>query len=121
MLIHSYEAVFHTCPRQILACFCHVHPYLGHLPILEKEVIPLFFDRGPDGLPHKWIEMMKNSIIMEGVVVGEGSQVQNAIIDKEVNIPSHTQIGYDPKQDAKRFVLTTSGIVIVAKKASVSG
>jgi glycogen phosphorylase len=28
--------------------------------ILEKEVIPLFFDRGPDGYPHGWIEMMKN-------------------------------------------------------------
>lgn len=30
--------------------------------ILEKEVIPLFFDRGPDGLPHHWIQMMKNSM-----------------------------------------------------------
>ena len=30
--------------------------------ILEKEVVPLFFDRGPDGLPHHWIEMMKNSM-----------------------------------------------------------
>jgi starch phosphorylase len=30
--------------------------------ILENDVIPLFFDRGPDGLPHRWIEMMKNSM-----------------------------------------------------------
>lgn len=30
--------------------------------ILEGEVIPHFFDRGPDGLPHVWIEMMKNSM-----------------------------------------------------------
>jgi starch phosphorylase len=30
--------------------------------LLEKEVIPLFFDRGPGGLPHGWIEMMKHSI-----------------------------------------------------------
>ncbi len=30
--------------------------------LLEREVIPLFFDRGPDGLPHGWIEMMKNSM-----------------------------------------------------------
>ncbi len=27
--------------------------------LLEKEVIPRFFDRGPDGLPHAWIDMMK--------------------------------------------------------------
>jgi starch phosphorylase len=30
--------------------------------LLEQEVIPLFFDRGPDGNPHGWIEMMKNSM-----------------------------------------------------------
>ncbi len=30
--------------------------------ILEKEVIPFFYDRGPDGLPRKWIERMKNSL-----------------------------------------------------------
>jgi len=30
--------------------------------LLEKEIVPLFFDRGPDGLPHGWIEVMKNSM-----------------------------------------------------------
>ncbi|HXI16399.1 MAG TPA: alpha-glucan family phosphorylase [Chloroflexota bacterium] len=30
--------------------------------LLEKEVAPLFYDRGPDGLPRGWIQMMKNSI-----------------------------------------------------------
>lgn len=30
--------------------------------LLEHEVVPLFFDRGPDGHPHGWIEMMKNSM-----------------------------------------------------------
>ncbi|MBM3299872.1 MAG: hypothetical protein FJY85_07950, partial [Deltaproteobacteria bacterium] len=30
--------------------------------LLEKEVIPLFYDRGPDGIPHRWIEMMKHSM-----------------------------------------------------------
>lgn len=29
---------------------------------LEHVIIPLFFDRGPDGLPHGWIEKMKNSM-----------------------------------------------------------
>ncbi len=29
---------------------------------LEYEIIPLFFDRAPDGLPHGWIEKMKNSM-----------------------------------------------------------
>lgn len=63
---------------------------------------------------------VKNSVIMESVTVGEGAQIQNAIIDKEVVIPPHSRIGYDPQLDARRFVLTTSGIVIVPKKTSVA-
>src|SRR5579884_2132115 len=30
--------------------------------VLEKDVIPLFYDRGPDGLPRGWIARMKTSI-----------------------------------------------------------
>ena len=30
--------------------------------LLEKEVIPLFYDRGRDNIPRRWIEMMKNSM-----------------------------------------------------------
>ena len=60
-----------------------------------------------------------NSVLMESVVVGEGAQIQNAIIDKEVTIPARSKIGFDPEADRKRFTLTTSGIVIVAKKTSL--
>ncbi|MCL2329924.1 MAG: alpha-glucan family phosphorylase [Phycisphaerae bacterium] len=30
--------------------------------LLEKEVIPRFYDRGSDGLPRRWISMMKSSM-----------------------------------------------------------
>lgn len=30
--------------------------------VLEEEVVPRFFERGDDGLPHRWIETMKASI-----------------------------------------------------------
>ena len=30
--------------------------------ILEKEIIPLFYDRGADGLPRRWLSMMKASL-----------------------------------------------------------
>ena len=31
--------------------------------LLEQEIIPLYFDRGPaDGVPHGWVQVMKNSI-----------------------------------------------------------
>jgi starch phosphorylase len=30
--------------------------------ILEKEVVPIFYDRGRDGLPRRWIQRMKTAI-----------------------------------------------------------
>ncbi len=30
--------------------------------LLENEVVPLFFERGEDGLPHGWIARMKRSL-----------------------------------------------------------
>ena len=62
---------------------------------------------------------VKNSVIMESVTIGRGAKIRNAIIDKEVNIPENTTIGYDLNLDKERFTLTTSGIVIVAKKTSL--
>ncbi len=41
------------------------------------------------------------------------------LLEKKYNIPDDKKIGYDLKLDKKRFVLTASGIVIVAKKSSV--
>ena len=60
-----------------------------------------------------------DSIVMEGVTVGTHAKIKNAIIDKQVVIPAHSHIGYDLELDRKRFAVTTSGIVIVAKKAAV--
>lgn len=30
--------------------------------LLEKEIVPMFYDRGGDGLPRRWLAMMKNSL-----------------------------------------------------------
>jgi starch phosphorylase len=30
--------------------------------LLEKEIVPMFYDRGADGLPRRWINTMKNSM-----------------------------------------------------------
>ncbi len=33
---------------------------------LEKEIVPLFYDRGEDNIPRGWVEMMKNSMVQLG-------------------------------------------------------
>jgi len=30
--------------------------------VLEHEIVPLFYDRGPDGLPRRWVSRMKNAM-----------------------------------------------------------
>jgi glucose-1-phosphate adenylyltransferase len=55
------------------------------------------------------------SVILEGVTVGRHCKIKKAIIDKENNIPPRTEIGYNPKEDSKRFTVTPRGIVAVPK------
>jgi glucose-1-phosphate adenylyltransferase len=60
-----------------------------------------------------------DSILMEGVNVGRYARIKKAIIDKEVDIPQGMVIGYDAKEDKKRFHVTESGIVVVAKGTEI--
>ena len=30
--------------------------------VLENQVVPCFFDRDPDGIPHRWVEMQKHAL-----------------------------------------------------------
>jgi len=58
---------------------------------------------------------IEDAILLDGVEVGRHARIRRAIIDKEVQIPSGTEIGYRPEEDAKRFTVTASGIVVVPK------
>ena len=60
-----------------------------------------------------------DSIIMEGVKVGRRAKIKRAIIDKDVNIPERMVIGFDLKKDKKRFYMSKSGIVVVAKGTQI--
>jgi len=60
-----------------------------------------------------------DSILMEGVNVGRYAKIRRAIIDKDVDIPNGEVIGYDLEHDKKRFFVTESGIVVVAKRTQI--
>jgi len=60
-----------------------------------------------------------DSILMEGVNVGRYAKIKRAIIDKDVDIPQGMVIGYDAGEDKKRFQVSESGIVIVAKGTEI--
>jgi glucose-1-phosphate adenylyltransferase len=63
---------------------------------------------------HSYAEV-EDSILLEGVDIGRHARIRKAIIDKDVQIPPKMEIGYDLDEDARRFTVTESGIVVVPK------
>jgi len=58
---------------------------------------------------------VEDSIIFEDVNVGRHCKIRRAIIDKHVDIPAGTVIGFDPEEDRRRFQVTETGIVVIPK------
>lgn len=58
-----------------------------------------------------------NSIIMDGVEIGEGCKINMAIIDKNVKIPAGTEIGYNYEEDRKKYFMDKESSIIVIPKA----
>jgi glucose-1-phosphate adenylyltransferase len=63
---------------------------------------------------HSFAEV-EDAILLEGVDVGRNAKIKRAIVDKGVEIPPGMEIGYRLDEDAKRFTVTASGIVVVPK------
>jgi glucose-1-phosphate adenylyltransferase len=58
---------------------------------------------------------IEDSVIMDWVEIGRGSKIRHAIIDKSNIIPAGTEIGYDLEKDRKRYFVSESGIVVLAR------
>lgn len=64
--------------------------------------------------------LVEDSIIMDDVRIGHDSRIRRTIIDKDVDIPPHSTVGYDLAADRKRFSVTDSGIVVIPKGVPAS-
>jgi glucose-1-phosphate adenylyltransferase len=63
---------------------------------------------------HSYSEV-QDSILMDGVEIGRGARVRRAIIDKRIRVPEGYQIGFHLKEDAKKFTVSESGLVVIPK------
>jgi glucose-1-phosphate adenylyltransferase len=63
---------------------------------------------------------VEDSILFENVTIGRRCRIKRAIIDKNVEIPPGTTIGYDAAEDKRRFHVTPGGIVVIPKGMKVS-
>lgn len=62
---------------------------------------------------------VEECVIFENVVIGRHARIRRAIIDKDVEIPSGTEIGYNPIEDRKRWYVSDGGIVVIPKRAKL--
>jgi glucose-1-phosphate adenylyltransferase len=64
---------------------------------------------------------VEESVLFESVRVGRHAKIRRAIIDKDVEIPAGTIIGFDREADRQRFFVTDQGIVVIPKRAKLTG
>ncbi|OPZ40611.1 MAG: Glucose-1-phosphate adenylyltransferase [Synergistetes bacterium ADurb.BinA166] len=92
---------------------CHVQSTLAAegSRVLGAKVELSVMSRNSVVLPGAEVEQ---SIIGEGVVIGENCRLRKVIVDSHNIIPPNTEIGFDPERDAEAYTVDPgSGIVIV--------
>jgi glucose-1-phosphate adenylyltransferase len=72
---------------------------------------------GPRAHLHSW-SLVEDSILFEGVDVGQHARIRRAVVDEGVAIPPGEAIGHDLVRDGGRFTVTPSGIVVVSRAAA---
>ncbi len=60
-----------------------------------------------------------SSILFPHVNIGRHCQIRRAIIDRDVHLPEGTVIGFNPAEDRKRYLVTESGLTVVARDPSL--
>jgi len=62
--------------------------------------------------------LVEDSIIFDNCDIGRRCKIRRAILDKNLQIPPDTVIGYDLEQDRQRYYVTEGGIVVLEGKRS---
>jgi glucose-1-phosphate adenylyltransferase len=62
---------------------------------------------------------VEESVLFENVRIGRHARLRRCIIDKDVEIPQGSEIGFNLEVDRKRFHVTDQGIVVIPKRAKL--
>jgi glucose-1-phosphate adenylyltransferase len=62
---------------------------------------------------------VEESVLFENVRIGRHARLRRCIIDKDVEIPQGSEIGFNLELDRKRFHVTDGGIVVIPKRAKL--
>jgi glucose-1-phosphate adenylyltransferase len=58
---------------------------------------------------------VEGSVLLDGVRVGAGAVIRNAILDKNVVVAPGVEIGTHPERDRTRFSVSAGGVVAIGK------
>jgi len=56
---------------------------------------------------------LADSVVMPNVSVGQHCRLRKVVIEKGCNIPDGTVIGEDPEADARKYYVTSGGVIVV--------
>jgi glucose-1-phosphate adenylyltransferase len=62
---------------------------------------------------------VEDTIVFNHVNIGRRCKVRRAILDRHVNLPEGTVIGYDLEADRARFSVSDDGVVVVVRAESM--
>jgi glucose-1-phosphate adenylyltransferase len=62
---------------------------------------------------------LEECILLDDVIIGRHARIRRAIIDKAVEIPSGTEIGYNIERDREQWYVSDEGIVVIPKRAKI--
>jgi glucose-1-phosphate adenylyltransferase len=62
---------------------------------------------------------VQDSIIFNHVNIGRRCRIRRAIVDRHVNLPEGTVIGYDLEADRARYTVSEGGVVVVVRPESL--
>jgi glucose-1-phosphate adenylyltransferase len=62
---------------------------------------------------------VEESVLFENVRIGRHARLRRCIVDKDVEIPQGSEIGFNLDVDRKRFHVTGNGIVVIPKRAKL--
>jgi glucose-1-phosphate adenylyltransferase len=101
--VHAEESRVGTAINSILSNGCIISGGSVRRSVLSPRV-----------RVHSFAEV-EDSILFEGVDIGRSAKIRRTILDKDVHVPEGMTIGVHPEEDAKRFTVTDSGIVVIPK------
>ena len=62
---------------------------------------------------------VEESVLFERVRIGRHAKIRRCIIDKDVEVPSGVEVGFNLEADRKRFFVTENGLVVIPKRAKL--